>query len=298
MKRLMFPTFIGTLIALVFGVTPIATQAGEPAASSVPVTSANPAPSDAPNDACGGATRLLATTNRPTFGYSACAVPKGAILLENGYQNQAQGGASPGVATSIGQGFQRIGVADRIELDLIAPTFNRASSGGTLTTGYSDLGLGFKVELPQHGRLTYAIDGLFTAATGTGGFSAGGPSQTLNLDIAYAASPAIGIGTTLAFASAAGSYTTPTTSRVERYGYALPSLVVTAQLPHAYQFYVELVGQTKIGPVQGGRMLTDFGVQKLLGQNIEVDAEYGTSLTPVGGSRFHYIGFGAGVRVK
>ncbi len=292
--------------ALVIGSMPIAVRADPaPTASTAPTTAPSPAASDASSDPCGGATRLLATLDRPTFGYSACVVPKGSIVLENGYQNQSQGGDSPGVATTIGQGFQRVGIADRVELDLIAPTFNRASSGGTLTTGYSDLGLGFKVELPQSGRFTYGIDGLFTAATGTGGFSMGGPSQTFNFDIAYAASPAIGVGSTLAFASAAGTFMSPATtagvtpiSRLERYGYAMPSLVVTAQIPNAYQFYGELVGQSKIRPARGGRVLADFGLQKLLGQYLELDAEYGDSFTPVDGSRFHYIGIGAGVRVK
>jgi len=294
------------ITALIITMMPFAALAApDPAASRVPVVSPSPAASDVPSDPCGGVTRLLATLNRPTIGYSACVVPKGSIVLENGYQNQSQGGDSPGVATTIGQGFQRVGIAERVELDLIAPTFNRASSGGTLATGYNDLGLGFKVELPQGGKFTYGVDGLFTAATGTGGFSMGGPSQTFNFNIAYAASPAIGFGSTLAFTSAAGNFTTKSTvlgaaptSRIERYGFAMPSLVVTAQIPNAYQFYVELVGQTKLGPAQGGRIFADFGVQKLFGQNLELDTEYGNSFTPIGGSRFHYIGVGAGVRVK
>lgn len=280
------------LIALSIGMMPMLDLAvPDPTASLAPTAVPSPAASDAPSDPCGGPTRLLATLDRPTFGYSACAVSKGSIVLENGYQNQSQGGESPGTATTIGQGFQRVGVGDRIELDLIAPTFNRASSGGVLTTGFSDLGLGFKVELPQRGAFTYAIDGLFTAATGTGGFSMGGPSQTMNFDIAYAASPAIGIGSTIGVSSAAGIANA-------RYGYIMPSIVVTAQIPNAYQFFFELVGQTKIGPAQGGRIFSDAGVQKLLGQYLELDAEYGKSFTAVGGSRFHYIGIGAGIRVK
>ncbi len=44
----------------------------------------------------------------------------------------------------------------------------------------------------------------------------------------------------------------------ERFGFFLPSVVVTAQLPKYYQFYAEFVGQTKLGPEQGGRTFTDF----------------------------------------
>lgn len=263
------------------------------------------APADASGDPCGGTARLLATLDRPTIGYSACALPKDAIVLENGYQNQTQGGTNASVISTFPQGFQRVGVADRLELDLIGPAYNRSRIGSTIATGYNDLGLGFKYELPQKGRFTYAVDGLFQASTGTGGFGAGGPTSAVNLDIAYMASPAIGIGTTLA------SYSTPGTTAIgttpagqptggitSRYGYFLPSIVVTAQIPNYYQFYAELVGRTKLAPDQGGQVFTDFGLQKLLGHNLEVDGEYGISFTPVGGSRFRYVGIGLGLRVK
>ena len=281
--------------------SPVATAAAggedapaKPAAPSGPSPSPGAGEKATANDPCGGPGRLLATLNRPTVGFSACAVPPGSIVLENGYQNQSQSGSSPNISTSIGQGFQRIGVAERVELDIIAPNYNRSRTSTALATGYSDLGLGFKYELPQSARFTYAVDGLFTAATGTGGFSAGGPTQTVNLDIAYSASPAIGFATTLGGVSSAA----PTPGGGERFGYFFPSVVVTAQIPNYYQFYAELVGQTKLGPDQGGRIFTDFGLQKLLGPSLELDLEYGISFTPIGGSRFNYIGAGAGVRVK
>ena len=266
-----------------------------------PGPTASPRTETAAADPCGGPARLLATLNRPTIGYSACAVPKGSVVLENGYQNTYQGGDAASVTAAYPQGFQRAGIADRFELDLIGPSFNRSRAGASLTTGYSDLGLGFKYELPQAGRFTYAIDGLFTAATGTGGFSNGEPSETIDADISYSLSPAIGVGTTLAASSTAGlapsesaSHTTMVTAR---YGTLNPSVVVTAQIPNFYQFYAELVGQTKIAPQTGGRIYTDFGVQKLLGPNLEVDLEYGVDFTPLNGSRFRYIGTGFGLRV-
>ena len=291
--------------------TPAAGGKGAPANPAAPA-GASPSPGArvaAPNDPCAGPGRLLATLNRPTVGYSACAVPKGSIVLEEGYQNQFQSGSTPFVAASYPQGFERFGVVDRFELDVIGPNFNRQRSGVNVTTGYNDLGLGFKYELPQKGRLTYGIDGLFTAPTGTGSFGSGAPTQTLDVDVAYPLSPAIGIGTTIAGASSTGFYTLanasgggasggPVIASAERYGYLLPSIVVTAQLPNAYQFYAEFVGQTKLGPEQGGRIFTDFGVQKLLGSYFELDAEYGIDFTRVAGSRFQYVGFGTGIRVK
>ncbi len=274
--------------------SPTAVGAPTPAPSTTPVPIASPA-ADA-KDPCGGSTRLLATLNRPTVGYSACAVPRGAVVLEEGYQNQSQGGTSASVTTTYPQGFERVGIADRFELDLIGPNLNRVRDrSGAVTSGFSDLGLGFKYELPPGGRFTYGVDGLFTAATGSGGFGAGGPTQTLDVDVAYAASPAIGFGTTLAGASSAGF---DASGRGARFGYFLPSFVVTAQIPNAYQFYAELVGQTKLAPGGGGHVFSDAGVQKLLGPDLEVDVEYGSSYTPIGGSRFQYIGTGFGLRVR
>lgn len=267
-----------------------------------PIASAS---ADAPSDPCGGPGMLLATLDRPTVGYSACALPKGAIVLEEGYQIQNQAGPGASVIASFPQGFERVGITDRLELDLIGPAYNRSRVGATIATGYNDLGLGFKYELPQNGRFTYAIDGFFQAATGTGGFGAGGPTSAVDLDIAFAASPTIGIATTLAAYSAPGttaSGTTPTGEATggitSRYGYFLPSIVVTAQTPNDYQFYAELVGRTKSAPDRGGQVLTDFGVQKLLGPNLEIDGEYGIGFTPIDGSRFRYVGLGVGVRVK
>jgi len=248
---------------------------------------------------------LLATLNRPTVGYSPCAVPKGAIVLEEGYQNTFAGGPAAQTLSAYPQGFERVGIAQRLELDLIGPSVNRLRGGGSMSSGSSDLGLGFKYELPQKGRFTYALDGLYTAATGTGGFSNGGPTQTLNLDLAYAASPALGFGTTLAAAASSGFFQ-PGTSATNatlaplpgRYATFDPSVVVTLQRPNYYQFYAELVGQTKMAPRAGGLVYTDFGLQKLLGPYLELDAEYGVDFTPVKGSRFRYVGFGAGIRLK
>ncbi len=296
-----FITLVTTCSALVANVllnAPVGAQTPQIPASS-PAPAGAPSKVDPPSDSCGGDARLLATLNRPTVGYSPCAIPSGSLVLEEGYQNQTQGGANASAAVSAPVGFERIGLADRFELDVIGPNENRLRAGSTLATGASDLGLGFKAQLPQRGRFTYGIDGLVTAATGTGGFSAGGPTETVNFDAAYAASPAIGFGATLATSSSAGFRTLPDgTNHGERFGYLLPSVVVTAQIPNFYQFYLEIVEQTKLGPDQGGRAFTDFGVQKLVGRNVEFDVEYAQAFTPVGGARFHYFGFGTGLRLR
>ena len=277
--------------------TPAAGGKGAPANPQQP-GGASPSPSATtgpPNDPCGGLGRLLATLNRPTIGYSACAIPPGAIVLEEGYQNTVQRGPAAAVQVAFPQGFERFGVTNRFELDAIGPNDNLVRAGGVVSHGFNDLGLGFKYELPPKGRFIYGVDGLFTAASGASGFTGGGPSETLDVDIAYAASPSVGVGTTLAASSSSGA---AANRSFARYGFALPSLVLTAQIPHEYQFYAEVVAQTKLAPGQGGRVFTDFGLQKLLGEYLEVDAEYGADFTPVFGSQFHYFGIGTGIRVR
>ena len=264
-------------------------------AQTQPTAVASPAPPATASDPCGGNTRLLATLDRPTVGYSACAVPAGSLLLEEGYQNQSQGGASSSTIVTYPQGFERVGVAKNVEFDVLGPVQSVVRAGGATTSGLADLGLGFKVELPQRGRFTYAVDGLFTAATGARGIGNGGPMQTLNVDVAYALSPAVGLGTTLAGVSSAGF---AADGSAARYGYFEPSVVVTAQIPNAYQFYLEFVQQSKLAPAAGGHVFTDFGVQKLVGRNVELDLEYGASFTPVGASRFRYLGAGFGLLVE
>jgi hypothetical protein len=254
-----------------------------------------PAPTPSPtSDPCGGEARLLATLNRPTIGFSTCAVAKGTTVLELGYQNSTVTGSGAGNQVQYTQLFARIGVYDRLEFDLIAPNLNRVTAGGTRTAGYSDSGIGFKYELPPRSKFNYAIDGLFTVASGTNGFSTGAPGYTANFDTSYALSPAMAAGSTIVLQSVSG-YTIGGTR--SRYGNFVPSAFVSAQLPGLLQLYAEYVYSAKSAPDIGSRSTLDFGVQKLIGRRIEVDLELGTSLNTVAGSRFRYVGAGLGLQV-
>ncbi len=281
-----------------------------PRPTSSPVPSATPArspsaPPEAAGDPCGGSTRLLASLDRPTIGFSTCVAPVGSAIIEEGYQLNTQGGPAASVSATYPQGFQRFGILPRLEIDLIGPNFNRVRSDAGISSGFSDLGVGFKYQFQQKTKVQWAIDGLFTAATGASAFTAGGPTEQLNLDIAYPLSANVGIGTTIGFASTSGAPSnagaataSSTASKYSRYGAIIPSIVVTDQVNHLTQFYAEYVNPTKIAPDLGGRSFTDFGIQRLFGQYVEVDAEYGIDFTPVQGSRFRYVGLGFGVYIK
>ncbi len=111
---------------------------------------------------------------------------------------------------------------------------------------------------------------------------------TGNFDASFALSPSTAIGTTLALSST-GAYENAIRTR---YGVTEPSLVLTTEIPHYYQFYAEYVFVSKVGPNDGGRAFTDFGVQKLLGTRTEIDVEYGHAFTGDRALQFDYVGSG------
>jgi hypothetical protein len=266
-----------------------------------PGPSASSAPGVRDDDPCGGRTRLLATLNRPTVGYSPCAVAARTVVFEIGYQNQVSG-ATPSLqfAAQYPQNFLRFGVRPRFEIDVIGPNYarvraTRPDATDVATSGTYDSGAGLKYELPPSGKFTVAIDGLYLGANGSGGFTAGNASVTGNLDVAYSLDATTGIGTTLAFSSTGGYAADGSHAR---YGLFMPSFVITKQIPQTFQLYGEYVYASKIAPDAGGRAFVDFGLQKLFGPHFEVDAELGNSLTPNAAQRFHYVGVGLGFELR
>jgi hypothetical protein len=260
-------------------------------------TIAEPAPSPSPSpspDPCDGASRLLATANRPTIGYSTCAVKQDTLVFELGYQNEVKGTAENGsVQSEVPQAFTRVGVANRFEFDIIGPNYigTRAYTSSTpslVQYGVADSGIGFKYELPPAGKFSMAFDGLYTGPNGSKFLTAGSATLTGNLDASFAMSPATSLGTTIAFSST-GAYAA---GQRFQYGVTTPSFVLTTQIPNYYQFYAEYVLVSKVSPRNGARAFTDFGVQKLLGTRTEIDVEYGHAFTTIESLKFNYIGSG------
>jgi hypothetical protein len=263
--------------------------------STAPLSSPSPGP-----DPCGGPGRLLSTANRPTIGYSACAVKDHTAVFELGYQNQANGTASAGsIESQVPQNFLRLGIAQRFEIDVIGPNYEatrKYASGrpDMVTNGVADSGLGLKWELPPTGKWTVAFDGLYTGPNGSTFLTAGNATLTGNVDASYSLSPVTSIATTIAVSST-GGYADQVHGQ---YGTTTPSIVMTTQIPHYYQFYAEYVLVSKIALNRGDRAFTDFGVQKLLGSRIEVDLEYGHAFTGISALRFNYIGAGMVVQLR
>jgi hypothetical protein len=238
---------------------------------------------------------LLSTANRPTIGYSACAVAPRTVVFELGYQNQTTGSPQAGSVTSQApQAFTRIGVAPRFEVDLIGPNYvaTRAYDAMTpiaRTAGVTDSGIGAKYELAASKRWIVGIDGLYTPPTGSAFLTAGNATLTGNLDVSYALSEATGLGTTIAVGSTGGFAPDGTHAR---YGATTPSFVATTRPARNMQLYAEYVYVSKIAATEGGRAFADAGVQQLLGTNFELDVEYGHSFISSTALRFQYVGAG------
>jgi hypothetical protein len=244
---------------------------------------------------------LLATADRPTVGFSTCAVEAGTAVFELGYANQVTGTSSAGsMQSQVPQNFLRLGVAPRFEFDVIGPNYERtrtyaSGSPDAVTNGVTDSGLGFKYEVPPNGRWGIAFDGLYTGSNGSKFLTAGNATLTGTLDAAFSLSSATSIGTTIAVTSTGGYAADGSHGR---YGVTEPSIVISTQIPNAYQFYAEYVFVSKLAPDAGGRAFTDFGVQKLLGSRTEIDLEYGHAFTGIGALKFDYVGAGVVVQLR
>ncbi|MGC2634632.1 MAG: hypothetical protein WA215_10520 [Candidatus Cybelea sp.] len=242
----------------------------------------------------------MSTANRPTIGYSACAVKEHTAVFELGYQNQVTGTAASGsILSQVPQNFLRLGIIPRFEIDVIGPNYEatREYANGhpdTVINGVADSGLGFKWELPPTGKWTVAFDGLYTGPNGSTFLTAGNATLTGNFDASYSLSPATSIATTVAVSSTGGY-----AGNVHgQYGTTTPSVVMTTQIPHYYQFYTEYAFVSKIALNRGGRAFTDVGIQKLLGTRTEVDIEYGHAFTGNPALRFDYVGAGIVVQLR
>jgi hypothetical protein len=232
------------------------------------VTTPAPSPTPAAADPCGAThTALLSAINRPTIGFSACAVKLHDIVVEAGYANQS-GGQPEAVYP---QGFIRYGAAPNLELDIAGPS------------GNFDSGFGAKYEFWHNDVAAFGADFLYTMPTGSAAFTNGVPVEALNLDYGTAISSRFGAGTTIGI------------SRNGAQMALLPSVVVTNAFNDRTQLYAEAYGSAPLGSGSGGFFGLNGGVQYLLSPQLEIDAEMGRVVNNVNAS--HYIGFGFGVRL-
>lgn len=218
---------------------------------------------------------MLSALNRPTIGFSPCAVKPRDVVVEAGYANQSGGQA----LTLYPQGFIRFGAAPNLELDIVGPN------------GKFDSGFGLKYEIAHDAQRAYALDALYTLPTGSALYTAGAPSEQLNFDYSGPLTPGLGFGATLGVLNTAAQSLDGRTARTTS---LLPSAVVTTLLNDRTQLYAEAYGSTRLRPDGGSLFGLDGGVQYLVSPQLEIDAELGRTVT--GAAISHYAGIGFGLR--
>lgn len=237
----------------------------------------SPSPQAAHSDVCTahGHTAVLNAVNRPTVGFSPCAIKRGEALLELG----AQAGGGGSGQTHFGQGFLRFGLAPGIEIDAIGPDY--ILQRDPAARGFADSGLGMKWQVASDAQSAAGIDLLYTTPNGASALTAGHSTQTVNFDYARSFGN-FGFATTLGALHA-------------NYDALLPSVVLSNQFNDRAQWYAEAFAQTHYAPGSGALMGLDGGLQILVTPDLEADAEIGRTISDT--QRTRYVGAGLAIRL-
>lgn len=250
---------------------------------------ASPSPAPVSADVCGAPhTNLLAVLDRPSVGFSPCAVKPGERVFELGYAG-ASGG--DGRSATFPQGFLRFGTGPNLEVDVIGPAYSLQETSLGRTGGFQDSGLGAKYELWHHGGAAMGLDFLYTMPTGAAALTAGAPVQTVNLDYSAPVSSIVSVSSTLGIQN---SFAVSRSGASGRFTSELPSVLINDSWNPRAQAFVEAFGQTRTRPDGGSLFGVDANLQYLLAPQIEVDVGVGRTVTS--GAPSHFAGFGFGLR--
>ncbi|HEY4442377.1 MAG TPA: hypothetical protein VGN14_18100 [Candidatus Elarobacter sp.] len=253
-------------------------------AQSTPQPSPSPSalyPSLGNNDPC---TSLSAIVTRPSVSNSVCTVRPNHVLVETGYTNTSADGGGNSVAYP--QTLIRVGTrVPALELDVAPPSYARASAGGGVSSGTTDVGAGLKYVLGYTPKLSYGAQVFFTAPTGTNGFSAGGTNANYALQGAYTLSSVFSLSGAAQIFSFANNGA--------RYSSFVPSLVLGASLPNSNGVFAEIAQFTHAtGTGTPTRTQYLVGATHDVGQRLQLDVEGGFSPSVATG-KYRFVGFGA-----
>ena len=247
-------------------------------------------------DPCAGPGSLLALLDRPTVGDSACVVKPNEVVVEAGWAQYSLYGAS-GHFDGYPQLELRFGLPGNNELVMLPPNINRvvspAPGGGSFTTsGASASVVGLKHEFGYNAQWIFAGETLFTLPSGSPDFGAAGTGYAVNGILGYSPTSTLGVSLMLGVTHLAE----PRNVQGGAYYWSVnPDFVVTWLAASRVQFYGEVYGQNHTGPGATSGYNFDGGIQYLITQDFEVDAEYGRRLSGNLAGWSHYLGVGLGL---
>ncbi|MHB8549501.1 MAG: transporter family protein [Acidiferrobacterales bacterium] len=240
-------------------------------------------------DPCSGRSGLLAMLDRPTVSDSACVVPQGRVATEAGYVHAALNGG--GSSDNLPEMELRFGLPERNELVLIPPNYSRQYGAGSTLSGWSATTVGLKHELGYTRHWLGAVEGLITPSSGSAAYGAARTGAAVNGIIAYAPGDTTGISLQVGVSSQVN----PSLAGGGRFTSFNPLLTFTWDPRWNWQYYLEVYGQSNVGPGQGSGYNADGGLQYLVTSSFEVDVEEGVRLHGQLGGFTHYTGVGMGL---
>jgi len=252
-----------------------------------PPTPTQPPTSTAPSYPCNN---INAYVTRPTVSTSVCPVPPHHVVLETGYTNTTTTGVGANSTTNVPQAFIHAGIGPRIEFDFTPPSAESANNGLAKISGTSDLGFGLKTILGYTPKAEYGVGASMTLPTGSAAYTNGASTYAFVANGTYALASNVSLFGTAAYDWLVG---TDSNGNLARFGSFVPSLGISYSLPSSFYVFGEAANFGKVAPTAGARSLLDYGIQKMIGQHMQLDAEAGNALNAVNGSRFHYVGAGA-----
>ena len=257
-------------------------SSGARGAADVTVPSPSPIPYPCNN--------IYAFVTRPTVSTSPCPVPPHEAVLETGYMNTTTIGMSANSTTGVPQAFIHTGIGPRLEFDFTPPSAESTNNGVTKISGSTDLGFGFKALLGYTARAQYGVGVSMTVPSGSAAYTNGANTYSFIINGSYTLSSNLSPFSTVAFDSRVG---TDSSGNLKRFASFVPALGISYTLPSNWYVYGEAMNFSKVAPNSGSQSLLDYGVQKVIGQHVQLDAEVGNALNVVSGSRYHHVGAGA-----
>lgn len=235
-------------------------------------------------NSCEGKNAFLAILDRPTIQDSACVVKINQVVVEAGFQIISS--LSYGNGYNFPQTEIRLGLPANSEFVLVPPNYFRQNP-----SGFGPTILGVKHQLGYTKTSVWTIEGLFTVPSGSSVYGSAGLGTAISGIANFNLTDSFAITLMLGFSS----QTLSTSNGAQRYTSINPDFVASWQPYDKFQFFAELYGQSSTGPNEGPGCNVDGGIQYLLKQNFEVDAEVGARLAGSLGGFNHYIGFGFGL---
>jgi hypothetical protein len=231
--------------------------------------------------AAGGAAWADATpsiiTERPSFSSSPVALAPRAVQVEAGYQYSRNRGAEDSIDRTLPFGLLRLGLVDRVEVQLGWAGWSRRSDGATRTTGTNDPTINLKWQLtPTVAGLTVALLASTSVPLGAAELSSGEAEPAVSALWSYS-------GTLEWFGTVQVSHAGDETS----VGNALGLSFALAPRTGAYLEYFGNYGR-RAGPEHS----VNGGLSYLLRPHLQLDVYAGAGLNERATDFFAGAGFG------